>query len=282
MNYLIDGHNLIGKMGDISLSDPDDELQLVRRLQRWVARDVKRHVLVIFDGGVRAGKDPHLSSARLQIFFAPAEQSADTLLVRRINRVKNPVEYTLISSDRAILAAAAAKKMPFLRAEQFATQIGLERKPATVEALDEDESDNPQLTEAEITEWLALFGPVPDRPPSPPPSMSPRLPSSTKSVTPLPPPRPHTVGEYKTGLAHLAPQEIEEWITLFGHVPESSPPLPPTKKRDQRLTPKPDTSLPTQTYKSGQGQLSAAEIEEWLNWFGGEDPNLGKGNRDKS
>ncbi len=33
MHYLIDGHNLIAQISDISLDDPDDEAKLVLRLE---------------------------------------------------------------------------------------------------------------------------------------------------------------------------------------------------------------------------------------------------------
>lgn len=268
MNYLIDGHNLIGKMGDISLSDPDDELQLVRRLQKWVTANLKRHVLVIFDGGLRAGKDPHLSSSRLQIFFAPAEQTADLLLLRRIERVKNPAEYTLVTSDQAIIAAATAKRMPVIRSEAFATQMAIETHSQRTAEL--EELDNPRLTEAEIAEWLTLFGPVPDRPPTPP---RPGHLSPSVASAPQTPPRQYTVGEYKAGLAHLSSAEIREWMELFGPVPEPPPPDAPAKKRIVRPAKDKGSAPAARTYKSGQSQLSDAEIEEWLNWFGGEDPS---------
>ena len=38
MPLLIDGHNLIGHLPDLSLSDPRDEVKLVARLQAYAAR----------------------------------------------------------------------------------------------------------------------------------------------------------------------------------------------------------------------------------------------------
>jgi uncharacterized protein len=71
MIYLIDGHNLIGKMPDISLSDPDDEEQLALRLRQWAAENKSRQVIVIFDRGVLSGLARRLSNQQVKAFFAP-------------------------------------------------------------------------------------------------------------------------------------------------------------------------------------------------------------------
>ena len=88
MQYLIDGHNLIGKMPDIELSDPDDEIQLILRLRSWTAVSAKRKVVVYFDGGIPGGKDVNLSSSQVMVIFASRGKTADYLLITHINRVK--------------------------------------------------------------------------------------------------------------------------------------------------------------------------------------------------
>ena len=52
MHYLIDGHNLIGALPDISLEDPDDEVKLILVLRSWAVARRRREVTVIFDGGL--------------------------------------------------------------------------------------------------------------------------------------------------------------------------------------------------------------------------------------
>ena len=47
MPFLIDGHNLIGRMPGISLDDPDDEARLVAQLRAFCAREFdQRHGLL--------------------------------------------------------------------------------------------------------------------------------------------------------------------------------------------------------------------------------------------
>ncbi|MBL0344247.1 hypothetical protein [Candidatus Villigracilis affinis] len=55
MPYLIDGHNLIPKVG-LRLDSPNDELELARLLQDF-ARIKRQPVEVYFDGAPRSSRD---------------------------------------------------------------------------------------------------------------------------------------------------------------------------------------------------------------------------------
>lgn len=153
MHYLIDGHNLIAKMPDISLADPDDEAQLALRLRGWTAGDRRRRVTVVFDGGLPGGEATALSGSSVTVVFAPAGRTADSLLIRRIQAVNNPAEYTLVSSDRELMAAARARRMPCLPSEKFVPLLKQGQQPSAPPA----ERENPRLSPGEIEEWLELF-----------------------------------------------------------------------------------------------------------------------------
>lgn len=160
MHYLIDGHNLIGRMPDIGLDDPDDEIELVLRLRSWSARSRKRRVTVIFDRGLPGGLDRGLSSGKVQVVFASTARSADSLLIRRIKSVKNPREYTLITSDNHILRAAETRRMPILKADEFVPRLAQAKaKNTTASGTDDDSSaaEDRQLSDAEVEMWLDLF-----------------------------------------------------------------------------------------------------------------------------
>lgn len=154
VHYLIDGHNLIAHMPDISLDDPNDEAKLVLRLRSWTASGRKRRVTVIFDGGLPGGEARHLSSGPVKVLFATAGRPADALLKSRVGKVSNPPEYTLVSSDREVRAAATARRMPLLSAEQFARRL---RTPER----EDDGMARPganRLSDEEVAEWLHIFG----------------------------------------------------------------------------------------------------------------------------
>lgn len=164
MHYLIDGHNLIARLPDISLSDPDDEARLVGRLKQWAAADRRRKATVVFDAGLPGGEDKRLSGGGVRVVFAPNNSTADAVIIGRLSQIKNPDEYRVVSSDRAVLAAAQQRRVAVVRAEAFAAELaprtGASQQPAA------DRSEAPTLSPAELDEWLALFGPEPERPPS--------------------------------------------------------------------------------------------------------------------
>lgn len=160
MRYLIDGHNLIGRMPDIDLQDPEDEVELVLRLRRWAARSRKRRVTVVFDHGLPGGKDRRLSSGKVEVLFASSGRSADAILISRIKNVKNPREFTLVSSDNHILRTAADRRMPVIRAEEFVLKLApsLKKDAAEEEETAEFEAGaNPEVSDAEVEMWLDLF-----------------------------------------------------------------------------------------------------------------------------
>jgi predicted RNA-binding protein with PIN domain len=156
MHYLIDGHNLVGKMPDIHLDDPDDEVELVLRLRSWSAQGRKRQVTVIFDRGLPGGEDKGLSSGKVKVIFAPAGRSADSLLINRIRNVKNAAEYTLVSSDLRVVQAAQARRMPVWRAEAFVARLEQEgeQRAKTTTA---DMTDDPQMSASEVEMWMEMF-----------------------------------------------------------------------------------------------------------------------------
>jgi hypothetical protein len=160
MHYLIDGHNLVGRMPDIALDDPHDEIELVLRLRSWSARSRKRRVTVIFDRGLPGGIDRGLSTSKVQVVFASSGQSADSILIRRIKSVKNPREYTLVTSDNHILREAETRRIPVLKAEEFVLGLALDKGKSagnSSETPDSSTEADRQLSDAEVEMWLDLF-----------------------------------------------------------------------------------------------------------------------------
>lgn len=216
MHYLIDGHNLIAVLPDISLEDPDDEVKLILLLKSWAVARHKREVTVIFDGGLPGGYHHRLSTSRITVVFASGGQTADILLIRRIKKIPNPPEYTLVSSDRAVQAAAEARKMAVLSSEAFAELlVEKEERPPQPKA---EEADEPALSSKEVAEWLELFGPEPEikSPPKPTRRKKKRAEQETKAGTAAqaaPPDRSPTTA--KSGERKLNQDEVDEWMDIF-------------------------------------------------------------------
>lgn len=164
MGYLIDGHNLIGQLPDLSLSDPNDEAKLVQKLMGFCARTRKKCV-VVFDGGLPGGWST-LSTRPVEVIFASPGTNADRIMRERIQSLRDPGQWVVVSNDREVLAAAQARKIKTMRSAGFApllqgTAVGTKAPPppnrASTPADDLGSAANPRISPAEVEQWLDLF-----------------------------------------------------------------------------------------------------------------------------
>ncbi len=150
MQYLVDGHNLIPKVPGLSLSDPDDEEQLIEKLSSW-ARNFKQKVIVFFDRAPQ-GKAGTRHGSGVTAVFVPDGKTADSAIMDALAILKNAARnVTVVSSDRMVQAAARAAHAKVLKSEDFAMSL-FELKSASGPA-----RENPALTSGEIAEWEAIF-----------------------------------------------------------------------------------------------------------------------------
>ena len=157
MPLLIDGHNLIGQIPGLSLTDPDDEGDLVMLLRRYTTARRGRKVVVVFDHGVY-GHPQTLDGYGVSCHFARSPQDADAQLIKRIRALKKPSDWTLVTSDRQVMRAAQDHGVRVISSHIFARQLTAPARPAAVL----EEQRDVRLSEAEIDEWLRLFGETPD------------------------------------------------------------------------------------------------------------------------
>lgn len=149
MPLLIDGHNLIGKTSGLSLADPDDEAELVRRIQQYCRRH-RRRATVVFDAGVVGGHSGALSTPEVEVVFAPPGRRADDVIRERLRRIRDPAGWLVVSSDREIQRVARQAGARVISSEEFAA--GMQTPPPAPR-----EKPAPRLSEDEIQEWLDLF-----------------------------------------------------------------------------------------------------------------------------
>ena len=152
MPYLIDGHNLIARLPDIDLEDPDDEAKLVTKLRGFAAGRRKK-CTVIFDGGLPGGKSSMSNKAVKVIFAAAFHTNADSLLKQRIRKTRDAANWTLVSSDNDVLDCARSHKMKCMTSAEFSRQ--LRRKPRQQDP--RGESAQVHVPKQEVDEWLDIF-----------------------------------------------------------------------------------------------------------------------------
>jgi predicted RNA-binding protein with PIN domain len=150
MPYLIDGHNLIPKLG-LKLSNPNDELELAYTLQEF-ARLRRQQIEVYFDGAppasARTGK-----VGTVTLHFISRQSSADSAIRARLNHMgKSAKNWTVVSSDREVQSAAKVNGAKFIFSEEF---VGLLRTALTSSV--KTSVDDRKLSNQEVEEWLKLF-----------------------------------------------------------------------------------------------------------------------------
>lgn len=121
MPFLIDGHNLIGHMPNLSLDDPDDERKLIELLRAYLTR-VKKKGTVIFDKGLPGGA-AKWSSGDLDVRFAPHPKTADELIIERLRKDKNPRGLAVVSSDQQVGFYAKHAGANIIKAADFARLV---------------------------------------------------------------------------------------------------------------------------------------------------------------
>jgi len=84
MPYLIDGHNLITRVPDIRLDDPDDEARLISLLRTFCAR-TGRGVTVYFDHRAPGSENPP-SVGGLSVHFVPTSWTSYSSVEKAIIR----------------------------------------------------------------------------------------------------------------------------------------------------------------------------------------------------
>ncbi len=148
MPYLIDGHNLIPKLG-LRLDSADDEMELVAILQEF-CRLERRQVEVYFDG---APLSRTLKLGAVTAAFISLTTTADNAIRSRLRKLgKAAKNWTVVSSDREVQSNARAMQAEVVSSDEFAKtlkQVMNSPRVAKGERV---------ISEKEVEEWMKEFG----------------------------------------------------------------------------------------------------------------------------
>ena len=151
MPYLIDGHNLIPKLG-LRLDEPNDEEELIRLLQDF-ARVKRQQVEVYFDGAP-AGQAGTRKFGSIRAHFVRQGQSADSAIRKRLESMgKSAKNWVVVSSDHEVQNSAKVYQAQFIRAEEFVKQM----RAAFSSMSAASNSGEPTISSKEVEEWMKLF-----------------------------------------------------------------------------------------------------------------------------
>src|SRR5687768_12705029 len=118
MPYLIDGHNLIPKLG-LHLDSIDDEMELISILQEFCRR-TRKQMEVFFDGA----PTPHAGTRKMgtvTAHFVQLGTTADNAIRNRVKRLgKSAKNWIVVSSDRQVQAESRAAQAEVVSSDAFA------------------------------------------------------------------------------------------------------------------------------------------------------------------
>lgn len=155
MSILIDGHNLIAQLDDLSLSDPDDEAKLVQRLRVYHSA-VNQHITIVFDHGDHYVPPLNLSAGEVEVVFAPMNSSADEVIIKRIAQESAPRALLVVSTDGEVRAVARSHGAQVMTAHEFARQMKETHAPRNKRRRRKPVF-GPSVSAAEVEYWVRQF-----------------------------------------------------------------------------------------------------------------------------
>jgi predicted RNA-binding protein with PIN domain len=152
MPYLIDGHNLIPTIPDLSLDELDDEIRLLELLLRFCRKTGKK-AHVYFDQAP-VGQSRVQSFGSVVAHFVGVGQTADDAIYKHLKRLKNEAKnWTVVSSDRGVASSARHVHAKVISSANFARKL-----QETDQHRGKTARSDFNISPEEIKEWLRLFG----------------------------------------------------------------------------------------------------------------------------
>ncbi len=149
MSYLIDGHNLIPKLG-LRLDSIDDEMELVAVLQEF-CRLQRRTAEVYFDGAP-AGQAGTQKFGMVTAHFVRLGTTADNAIKARLAKLGRAARnWIVVSSDHEVQNSAKDAHTEFTSSDSFAGQLKHARGAAPKATTERS------LSAEEVDEWLKFF-----------------------------------------------------------------------------------------------------------------------------
>ena len=155
MPYLIDGHNLIPKLG-LRLDSIDDELELIEALQHF-CRASRRAVEAYFDGAP-AGQSRIKKFGQVTAHFVSRTATADQAIKLRLVQLGGSARnWTVVSSDGEVRRAALAAHARSVTSEEFAERVQQAIRSGHAKSRRNASGEPREMTDLELERWMELF-----------------------------------------------------------------------------------------------------------------------------
>lgn len=155
MPYLIDGHNLIPKLG-LDLSSFDDEIALIERLNEF-CRISRRGQLDIYFDNAQPGAPEKRKIGLVNAHFVRKPMIADEAIRLRLKQLKNDAKnWSVISSDHQVQAEAKSVGAKVITSDEFARTVSETLRVGSPPG--HWAAGRKSMSARELDEWLTLFG----------------------------------------------------------------------------------------------------------------------------
>lgn len=155
MPYLIDGNNLLGSWGGPARGD-DRRVEVVRRVVAFCRCRGARAVLV-FDGApIRQGMSEQ-QIGPVSLRYPERGLDADSVIRALVDGSPRPVEWTVVTSDKALYSYVRTRGASVLRAHEWNAleRSGAREGPPRQRGKASREKPD---QERDVAGWLTLFG----------------------------------------------------------------------------------------------------------------------------
>ena len=155
MPVIIDGHNLLWFVRNTEDSLSATDIALCRILDLYFGL-VRQNAEIIFDGAGPLNKTEFNGIRNLEITFSGRSSDCDTIIENRILASTAPKRLTIVSSDRRLRDAAAARKAVDIPSDEFWDEV--KKRLSKQKPGKEPAGKRQGLTESETELWLKAFG----------------------------------------------------------------------------------------------------------------------------
>jgi predicted RNA-binding protein with PIN domain len=150
MPYIIDGHNLIPKLG-LRLDSFDDEMDLIARLQEFCR--IRRAKVDVYFDGAPPGQSGVRSAGAVTAHFVRQGSTADAAIEVRLEAMgRSAKNWTVVSSDHRVQRAAQSVHASVISSDEFARQVAAAQTQRMTKSKGEA-----NLSSDEVEEWLNVF-----------------------------------------------------------------------------------------------------------------------------
>ncbi|MGA2172278.1 MAG: NYN domain-containing protein [Sedimentisphaerales bacterium] len=155
MPVIIDGHNLLWAIRGAEDDASKTDAALCRILDGYFGLVGERGE-IIFDGIGPPNKTEFNNIRNLEVTFSGRSNDCDSVIEQRILASTAPKQLTVVSSDRRLRKAAAARKATAVKSEDFWKDV--EKQLSRQRKSKEPTGKRRGLTESETELWLKAFG----------------------------------------------------------------------------------------------------------------------------